>query len=243
MKKVFILLIFILAVATFAACGSNAQEEESNEAVKSETTFLPETTQQPTATPQISATQGDKSHSSVREESSKAEETESPEPTAEVAPTDEDDSASSGGFDLKAALDPPAVWYTAGMYKVGTDIPAGEYYIKADEEKTAYFCLSSDSSGDSILYNGNPKNNYFLTVSDGQYLQVKRGTFTLSSEIRPLAYSGDLEEGMYRVGYDIPAGEYRAVPHSGKKVIIAFIPTPFPKEALCITTILTGQPM
>lgn len=117
----------------------------------------------------------------------------------------------------KSDLIHTAVWYEAGTYKVGTDLPAGEYYIKHTEGRAAYFCLSSDSSGDDILYNGNPVNNYFITVSDGQYLQVKRGEFTLASEIPPLALDGILEEGMYRAGYDIPSGEYRATPHDGEK--------------------------
>lgn len=60
----------------------------------------------------------------------------------------------------------------AGMHKVGTDIPAGEYLIIPSG--MAYFQVSSDSTGtlDSIISNDNHTGTRYVTVEDGQYLET-----------------------------------------------------------------------
>lgn len=94
--------------------------------------------------------------------------------------------------------------HSAGTYKVGTDISAGEYYISGN----GYFSVSKNGSGDlsSIIVNGNFKNNTIITVAKGQYLTVQRATFM------PMKYAPqpDLtKEGMFKVGTHLPAGEYK----------------------------------
>ena len=101
-------------------------------------------------------------------------------------------------------------WHEAGQYRVGNDIPAGEYYIKAtDSEFKAYMCVSSDGNGDNILENENFLNNHYVTLTDGQYFEVKRGRFALASKVTLSIDTSNIPEGMYRVGIDIPAGEYK----------------------------------
>ena len=100
--------------------------------------------------------------------------------------------------------------YRAGTYKVGTDCPAGEYLFFSDSSQLAYVCASSDSNQDNIIENENFSNSFFMTVADGQYLQAKRCYFVKASDYTiTINDDGTLDEGMYRVGVDIPAGEYK----------------------------------
>lgn len=106
-----------------------------------------------------------------------------------------------------------SVWISAGMYKVGTDIPAGEYVLTCTGS-SSYFEITSDSTGklDSIIANDNISTHTYLTVADGQYLKVKNGKIKLAAYCDPFKPSnGSYEEGMYKIGVDIPAGEYKLV--------------------------------
>lgn len=96
--------------------------------------------------------------------------------------------------------------YGSGTYKVGIDIPAGEYYIKGP----GYVEVSSDSSGslDSIIDNDNIGFYAYANVYDGQYLKLKGCSAIPSSSANP-KYDGLYPSGMYKVGKDIPAGEYK----------------------------------
>lgn len=103
-------------------------------------------------------------------------------------------------------------FYSEGMYKVGSDIPAGEYIVFATKTVGGYICVNSDSSGkfDSIVCNENFATFTYITVDDGQYLTVDRGEFASADDYQPngLMDDGYYTEGMYKVGRDIPAGEY-----------------------------------
>lgn len=63
-----------------------------------------------------------------------------------------------------------------GMFKVGKDIPAGTYNVVVNPEKEyGYYAICNDSYNrwDSIESNDYFKGNRFVTVKDGQYLQIK----------------------------------------------------------------------
>lgn len=99
--------------------------------------------------------------------------------------------------------------YIPGMYKVGSDLPAGEYLFAADSSG-GYVCVSSDSNKDDIVENEIVKRYWFATVEDGQYLVVRGCAFVFASDvIININADGSFGEGMYRVGVDIPAGEYK----------------------------------
>lgn len=103
------------------------------------------------------------------------------------------------------------VWYESGMYKVGTDIPAGEYFVMSDEYNSAYIELASDSTGEfeSTIMNDIIDTFRFITVTDGQYITIDDAQFTeADNAIITQPEDGIYVEGMYRVGIDIPAGEY-----------------------------------
>lgn len=100
--------------------------------------------------------------------------------------------------------------FAGGMYKVGTDIPAGEYVIVG----SGYLEVSSDSSGSfsSIVANDNYKNRTIISVLDGQYLTFSGRAYTWDEAPPVDTSSGKLLDGMYLVGRDFPAGEYKVVP-------------------------------
>lgn len=107
-------------------------------------------------------------------------------------------------------------WKNHGMFKVGKDIKAGEYFIKCtDNTFGCYFQVSKDSTGKlgSIITNDNFKGNRYITVTNGQYLKIDSGKFALASVVPKIsAVKGKYLEGMYKVGKDIAPGEYKVVP-------------------------------
>lgn len=103
--------------------------------------------------------------------------------------------------------------YADGMYKVGADIPAGEYIL--DPYATAYYQVASDSTGtlESIVSNDNFSGTRYITVSEGQYLTLTGCTAYPASYVSDGTIKNDnLSGGMYKVGVDIEAGEYKVTP-------------------------------
>lgn len=100
--------------------------------------------------------------------------------------------------------------YADGTYKVGVDIPAGEYVLFATSG-SGYFAVTSDSSGDDILFNDNFTYNSIITIRDGEYLELSR------CYAEKITMAGDLKttgEGMFKIGKHLPAGEYKLKPTS-----------------------------
>ena len=110
---------------------------------------------------------------------------------------------------------PAGKTYAAGMYKVGSDIPAGDYLIITNE--STYLEVTSDSTGSfaSIIHNANFENSQYINIKSGQYLSFSNGTaypFATAPVLKPVA--GKYLEGMYKIGRDISPGEYKVVPTS-----------------------------
>ena len=107
----------------------------------------------------------------------------------------------------KPTLSPiPAGIYPEGQYKVGIDIPAGEYIVFASGDTSGYFAISSDANGKKIIQNDNFEYNSIITVEDGEYFKMSRAYAKKSSAVSNLDTSG---EGMFKVGVHIPEGEYK----------------------------------
>ena len=102
----------------------------------------------------------------------------------------------------------PYALYPAGTYRVGKDIPAGEYCLYALNE----YATVSISENDEIDYGRIAffTTHQFVTVTDGEYLIVEDAEFTLADYITPFCAQpdGSYTEGGYRIGIDMPAGEY-----------------------------------
>lgn len=100
--------------------------------------------------------------------------------------------------------------YLEGMYKVGADIPAGEYLFVITDTSGGYVCVSADSNKDDIIENEIVELCWFATVEDGQYLEVRDCAFVHADRATlNINADGSFNSGMYRVGIDIPAGEYK----------------------------------
>lgn len=70
-----------------------------------------------------------------------------------------------------------------GMYKVGKDIDAGEYKITSTDANCYYAALKGCRGIlDDIISNDNIAlgETAYITVSDGQYLEVKGGEITVT---------------------------------------------------------------
>ncbi|MGV7078495.1 hypothetical protein ACWA5Z_06775 [Testudinibacter sp. P80/BLE/0925] len=72
--------------------------------------------------------------------------------------------------------------YQEGTYKVGVDIPAGEYKVIAtDKDQTGILFVSNSPNRDvsSVVSHEVFKNSTYVYVKDGQYLRVRSGEFYL----------------------------------------------------------------
>lgn len=100
--------------------------------------------------------------------------------------------------------------FAGGQYKVGTDMPAGEYVIVG----SGYLQISSDSSGEfgSIVENDDYSNRTIIAVTDGQYVQFSGRAYTWDDAPKVDTSSGVLKDGKYKVGVDFAAGEYKVTP-------------------------------
>jgi hypothetical protein len=115
---------------------------------------------------------------------------------------------SNSGFDSKLAT--KSDWYDSGSYKVGEEIPAGLYYFESVGE-SSYYDVSLDSSGsiESGVAGSYADTFSFISIEEGQYFEIYRGKVTLAEHIETIEpKNGKYGDGMYRVGIDIPAGEY-----------------------------------
>lgn len=101
---------------------------------------------------------------------------------------------------------------SAGSYRIGKDLPAGEYKLTCAGSH-GYFCVYPDTTKADILANANFTTCTYVSVSDGQLFEVRGATFVPSSDALPTSTAtGD---GTYKVGFDIPAGEYEVIQDGG----------------------------
>ena len=100
----------------------------------------------------------------------------------------------------------------SGMKKVGADISAGEYVLFSYGSE-GYFCVSADSNKENILFNDIFQYCAFVTVYDGEYLELQDCSATPIEDVDDL----DLTKtgGMYKIGKYISAGEYKLKATSG----------------------------
>ncbi len=99
-----------------------------------------------------------------------------------------------------------------GQLKVGKDIPAGEYFVFGN----GYIEVAPNSSGNimEIIMNDNVTTRRYVTVYDGEYVKLK-GNLKLAKVEDTAEYAkvdvskSSVSEGQYKVGKDIPAGEYK----------------------------------
>ena len=111
-----------------------------------------------------------------------------------------------------------AKYYQEGVYKVGKDLPAGEYLLISYDDRYVggYMCVSSDSNQNDIIHNELFSTFHYITVENGQYLELTRcGAVSVEEDSLSFKSYDDLGPGMYKVGVDIPAGEYKLTADKG----------------------------
>ncbi len=104
----------------------------------------------------------------------------------------------------------PEVWYEDGTYAVGTDIPSGDYYfLSTGGRKNAHVYVYNDNQPDSrAVISDSFKSFTIVRVKDGQYLKAANTRFSAANGSLGYFDSSSIKEGTYRVGTDIPAGQY-----------------------------------
>ncbi len=102
-------------------------------------------------------------------------------------------------------------WFTEGMYRVGVDISAGDYKLTLvdGEDFGSYKRLEDTDDFDILEIDNFSGNGYFVSIFDGEYLDLNNVIATPIDLVEPyISENGIYPTGMYRVGVDIPEGNY-----------------------------------
>ena len=141
----------------------------------------------------------------ANEEENNEEEPAEEEKTEEAPEEQADEPEEEQEEETAAGIEP-------GTYKVGEEIDAGEYLVIADS--MTYVESSKDSTGslESIIFNLNLYSgaHSYVTLNDGEYFKLQGGKAYPVAEAPSIQPDdGIYRNGMYKVGEDIPAGEYK----------------------------------
>jgi hypothetical protein len=99
-----------------------------------------------------------------------------------------------------------------GTYKIGKDIPAGDYLVISNG--MGYIQCMKDSTGktESIIFNDVLSNRAtsYVTLNEGEYFKLTDAEmYPVDKAPSIIPSDGLYKDGMYKVGSDIPAGEYK----------------------------------
>lgn len=118
--------------------------------------------------------------------------------------------------------------YNSGQYKIGIDIPAGEYVLFPGQSgRTGYYFETRDANGNDYAGSGSFDHNEIVTIREGNYFRLDH------------AYAVPIEEnptvdvtvgGTFKVGLHIPAGEYKLSQEKSDRTAYYFIYTDSTKE-------------
>lgn len=108
-------------------------------------------------------------------------------------------------------------YYEPGTYKVGTDLPAGEYLVLCISQIPGYFGVYADANKSDIIHNNNFEVNSYVTVEDGDYFEASRSLIISVEEFNKYYHIVSRESGaMLKVGIDIEPGEYKLICEDGE---------------------------
>lgn len=108
--------------------------------------------------------------------------------------------------------------YDEAQYKVGKDIPAGEYVLLANGKlSSGYFFVTRDANGDDKIFSDSFESASIITVYDGEYLEIV-SCIAIPAEEWYAKYIVNIDKTgiTLKIGYDIPAGEYRLISDNDK---------------------------
>jgi hypothetical protein len=98
---------------------------------------------------------------------------------------------------------------------IGTELPAGEYFVLTQKEVLGYVLLtrSRHLTPEEIIWQKHFENHTLIYIREGEYLTTKNATLIpVDRAIVPNFEDGILKAGTYRVGIDIPPGVYTLFP-------------------------------
>ena len=102
-------------------------------------------------------------------------------------------------------------FYAVGQYKVGSDIPAGEYLAIGK----GYLELSKTPNADigNIIFNDNFEGQCYIDAQEGEYIKIlsELKLYPTDSAPKILPNNGKIPQGQFKVGTDVPAGEYKII--------------------------------
>ena len=102
-------------------------------------------------------------------------------------------------------VEKPSNWKKAGTYTCDKDITAGIYYIKSNGNN----CKVTLTKGDKKVEFYPLSYGLFVEMRKGYVLKIENGQFISEREVKPMtSATGVYKLGAYRIGEDIPAGEY-----------------------------------
>lgn len=109
--------------------------------------------------------------------------------------------------------------YGPGTYKVGKDIPAGDYILVSNNTSyKAYFSVYKDANKNNIQFNDGFGVNRLITVYDGEYLELTRCTAFELQEFREYyTVQTTKDDCMFEVGVDVAPGEYKVMATNSSK--------------------------
>ena len=123
--------------------------------------------------------------------------------------------------------------YQPGIYKIGRDIPAGEYILRQTSTYSRFDLVSnSNIRGEYDDLRGRVKNFSYITLKEGSYIKLDRCTLepkTSSPVVKPS--DNIYPNGMYLVGKDLPAGEYIARPITDNASVSFYSSSAYPSPA------------
>ncbi|MCK5128614.1 MAG: hypothetical protein KAQ68_02085 [Clostridiales bacterium] len=102
--------------------------------------------------------------------------------------------------------------YIDGDYKVGKDIPAGEYLIETTTSisSRSKYSVTKDSNRYNKITGDYLTNRAYVSVENDQYLRLDyANAYPVDKIVAYEVEDNTYPAGMYKVGFDIPAGEYK----------------------------------
>lgn len=113
----------------------------------------------------------------------------------------------------QSSTEPTGNKYSPGAYLVGTDLPAGEYVLQESlDAYVSYFSINKKNTigSDTLIMDKVFSNRIIVTLNDGVSIDFSGCTLYPYKDAPKVDTSkGFLQEGMYKVGDDFPAGTYK----------------------------------
>lgn len=122
-----------------------------------------------------------------------------------------DEESTAENKEKKDPFDPSSyeTVFEADVYKIGSDMPAGEYKLFA-LEKYASYDLTGDARGEEYIAYNSIETFAYVEVEEGQFLEISDAFAVPVEEVEPAeAEDGKFGPGVYRIGIDIEPGEYK----------------------------------